>query len=679
MESYCSKIIQCITESSKYIPRTSNTLPKSRTPGWNSNVAANKEDAMFWHRLWILNGKPPNGLIYDNMKTSRKTYHYSIRSVRKQENQLRKVNFLNAILKSSINGYNNAKDISEAFAAEYSALYNSCTYSDNYIDDLMLTIQSDINMSPTSLNDCNVQKCNIKNAIRKIKSNKSDGVFELVSDNLKYADDDLYDHLAILFRSCLIHGFVPIALLMSTIIPIPKDRLGDLTSSENYRGIALCALFLKLFEYVILESHCDTLTSSDSQFAYKRNCSTTQCTWVAQETIHYYKNNNSDVYLCLLDCSKAFDKIRYDVLFSKLRDKGLSPLILRTIMFTYIHSRVRVKWNGIYSDSFNVLNGVRQGAILSPILFNVYIDELVLKLKKGKNGCWVGSEFYGCLIYADDIMLLAPTVTVGTEKGLQFNEKKTVCIHFHNKAHRDKNSNLPNIYLNGKSLKWCLQVKHLGHILSCCGDFKNDIAYRKGKFIACVNNILTEFAFAHPTTKIKLLQMYGTSFYGSCLWDLFSTAAEKLYISWNIAIRKLCNLPYRTHTRFLEPVSGISHLRYILKLRYITFVQSLMRSQNSLVQNILKYSITNHLSPSGLKLSRILNEYDICRLSDYVLHLPCLHSVFTAKYKAKHVLNEMECSHVSVIKDIVNCKEGIYTCCLLKEEMNDILHVLCEM
>ncbi len=71
---------------------------------------------------------------------------------------------------------------------------------------------------------------------------------------------------------------------------------------------------------------------SGLQFADKPELSTTQCTWAAKEVISYYNNKCSSVYACVLDCSKAFDKIRHDVLFTKLYDKGLPPIIVRIIM-----------------------------------------------------------------------------------------------------------------------------------------------------------------------------------------------------------------------------------------------------------------------------------------------------------------------------------------------------------
>ena len=69
-----------------------------------------------------------------------------------------------------------------------------------------------------------------------------------------------------------------------------------------------------------------------------------------------------------------------------------------------------VRWNGVLSRSFAVTCGVRQGGILSPILFNVYVDELIELLRDSSCGCCVNRTFIGCLMYADDLLLLSPTV-----------------------------------------------------------------------------------------------------------------------------------------------------------------------------------------------------------------------------------------------------------------------------
>ena len=75
----------------------------------------------------------------------------------------------------------------------------------------------------------------------------------------------------------------------------------------------------------------------------------------------------------------------------------------------YSSNFVRIAWNGVLSEYFLAINGVKQGGVLSPIIFTIYIDGLLVKLSSANVGCYVGIFFVGALAYADDIVLLAPT------------------------------------------------------------------------------------------------------------------------------------------------------------------------------------------------------------------------------------------------------------------------------
>ena len=77
----------------------------------------------------------------------------------------------------------------------------------------------------------------------------------------------------------------------------------------------------------------------------------------------------------------------------------------------YTHSTMKVKWNDSCSDSFPLLNGVKQGAVLSPILFTIYIDGLLDRLKQSCVGCHIGRTYAGAFGYADDIALIAPSLS----------------------------------------------------------------------------------------------------------------------------------------------------------------------------------------------------------------------------------------------------------------------------
>ena len=125
----------------------------------------------------------------------------------------------------------------------------------------------------------------------------------------------------------LLHGHYPSELLKSTIVSIPKDKTASLCKSENYRGISMFNSIHKLFDYVIIDLCGNTLCTSDMQYGFKNNHSTNMCTLILKEVVHHYIEGGSNVYACLLDASKAFDKINHGKLFRCLLYRRVYPLI----------------------------------------------------------------------------------------------------------------------------------------------------------------------------------------------------------------------------------------------------------------------------------------------------------------------------------------------------------------
>ena len=71
---------------------------------------------------------------------------------------------------------------------------------------------------------------------------------------------------------------------------------------------------------------------------------------------------------------------------------------------------VRITWNGLYSRSFLVENGVKQGTVISPVMLCIYVDKLLCELHEGNGiGCFIGKMIFGALVYADNIVPIAPT------------------------------------------------------------------------------------------------------------------------------------------------------------------------------------------------------------------------------------------------------------------------------
>ena len=115
------------------------------------------------------------------------------------------------------------------------------------------------------------------------------------------------------------------------------------------------------------------------------------CSTMFRETISYFVNRNTNVYGLVLDATKAFDRLNYCKLFRVLLSRNVNPLICRLLLNMYIDQKLRVKWENTLSDSFTVTNGVKQGGVISPILFCVYMDGLISELESSQVGCWMGT------------------------------------------------------------------------------------------------------------------------------------------------------------------------------------------------------------------------------------------------------------------------------------------------
>ena len=103
---------------------------------------------------------------------------------------------------------------------------------------------------------------------------------------------------------------------------------------------------------------------------------------------------------------ESFDRVCHYILFQKLIEKQIPLILVRFIMYWYKNQMITIKWNNVFSRCFSITNGVRQGGILSPYLFNIYMDQLSVKLNQLDIGCCIGDKCLNNLMYADDIAAL---------------------------------------------------------------------------------------------------------------------------------------------------------------------------------------------------------------------------------------------------------------------------------
>ena len=629
---YLEIVNACLEASQQTIPNNTN---KSKTvkcpvPGFTEHVKQYRNTALEWHRLWKNQGKPKQGYIAEMRKMTRSQYHYRLKAVRNQQDGIRSQRMAEALqindhknlwqcvrslkksrcLPSSVDGINNPADIAQLFNKKYETLYNSVGYDADGIACLNERIETRIN--PGCLQQALFDIGHVKKAVGLLKRNKHDGNIGLFSDNIIHGTDKLFAILVKLFNGMLVHGHSINDMLKGTLTPIVKDRRAKLSNSENFRSICLQNVLCKLMDLVILCKESDCLNTSDMQFGFKPKSSTSLATSMFLETTDYYVKNGGNVFALALDASKAFDRVNYLKLFKLLESRDLNPVYIRFLLDNYIKQQLRVMYNGQSSEWFNVSNGVKQGAVLSPILFSVYINDLLEEFKRNQLGCHIGNVCCGIIGYADDILLLAPTVqsldrminiceTYANEYDIKFNSKKSQFMVF------GKCRDNIDVYLNGEKLEMVSKIKYLGNVISNC---INDplMTNVKDDFVCKVNSFLANFPNVSSLVKNSLFQQYCMSLYGtnSCMLDHHNI--KEVQVAWRKAIRRVWNLPYKTHRALLPHVAEQFPIDVVMYKRFVNHFISGLSHENKSVSQVFKSSLLydSRMSKNFLYIAALL-------------------------------------------------------------------------
>jgi hypothetical protein len=692
IELFCIQLIETCIKASDTLPKVKK---KKRLPHWNTQIRPFKDDAIFWRKIWIECGKPTSGTLYDIMKRTKVQYHYAVRRLKRNSETLRKEKMAESLLNNKCRDFwtevkklkgnsvhytntlenkDDPYEIASHFADKYNKLYNSVPSDKCKIQRVKECVDMKIADNQV-LSDFKLNCSDISKAIKYLKSNKSDGDTKLFSNHLVFAPEILLKCLTQLFCGMIVHGYTPNCLLKSTLISIPKDVRGDLSSDENYRGISLCSSIFKLFEIVILHKQGHCLQTSNMQFAYKAGHSTTVSTLILKDVVTHYLNRDSNVFCCFIDASKAFDRLRHDILFEMLLQRNVNPLIVKVIMDIYERQYVQTSWLGVKSYTFSCSNGVRQGGILSPLLYSIYNDILLERLKEKGDGCWIANNYYGALSYADDLCILSPTVSglrkmlntceiYGNEYDVLFNPSKTQCMKFSREG--TNCSNNVNVSLCGKNLSWVNCFKYLGNWISADLSEYSEVTKKLGNFYGNVNNLYSCFKHVGFQSLYKLFNTYCCHYYGSQAWRLKDVNISRIYIAWNKAVRHLCNVPHTTHTRLLPYIVKSLYVKEQIYMRTANMIKCMIASTNENINFLVRNNLCNHLSIIGSNWYEISKYLDLDLLNIDIRNnlVGRLHDNCTEE---NHIIYEL--------LEIIDGTKTLHNFSLM--DVNEMLYIMC--
>ena len=391
---------------------------------WCPHLSQLRDKKRFWWHIWVCNGRPREGVVFDCWKGAKKLFRKYARcySQSRVDSHLSKLNGLyhgrnHASFWSSMRKGQSLTISSSLRADQFAAHYSNVMSDDGHLTPQQEHIKHRVHShydrlcKSTNSPDASITTDQISEYIKLLKKGCSPGVDGVTSEHLSYANSNTLRHYLQIVLSCLIqYTVVPNNFATGIIVPVLKRPSLNPNQVENYRPITLGSTYSKLMELFLIPSD-NTMTT---QFGFKDKRGTDFACGLMNDVLCYAKEKGSPIYLCSLDAEKCFDRIWHDGLFYKLMDIIPSPH-WSFLYKMYKQLNTKVRWNGTTSEQFKVTRGTRQGSILSPTLFNIFIDELLQKLSCINTGVYIGGRKYNSMAYADDISLFTLT-TAGLQE-----------------------------------------------------------------------------------------------------------------------------------------------------------------------------------------------------------------------------------------------------------------------
>ena len=331
------------------------------------------------------------------------------------------------------------------------------------------------------LQDLIIDREKVLQLIRSLNSNKAHGWDGISAHMIKLCDSSIVEPLCLIFEKCIETGKYPSIWKKANIVPVHKKDSRQ--NKENYRPISLLPILGKMFEKVIFDAmykhFCDNGFLTPNQSGFRPGDSTINQLLAITHKIYcaFESVPSLETRSIFLDLSKAFDKVWHDGLLYKLESSGISGKLLALMRSFLVNRRQRVVLNGKCSNWETITSGVPQGSVLGPLLFLIYINDIV--------------ENVNCDIklFADDTSLFqvvrgeartALELNRDLERirlwawqwKMQFNAQKTEEVIFSTKKVKPQH---PPLSLGSEEIVRKTEHKHLGMILDEKLDFESHI------------------------------------------------------------------------------------------------------------------------------------------------------------------------------------------------------------
>ena len=402
-----------------------------------------------------------------------------------------------------------------------------------------------------------VLKGEVEEAVRSLKAGKSPGVDNVPSELLKHGGEATTAAMTALCHKIWEEKKWPKEWTQSLVIPLPKK--GNLKLCQNYRTISLISHPSKVMLRIILnrlKSKAEELLA-DEQAGFRAGRSTVEQIFNCRVMMEKHLQHQRELFHNFIDFKKAFDRVWHDGLWQVLRGFNIEEGLVQVIQELYRDASSAVLLNGQIGNFFKTTVGVRQGCLLSPVLFNLFLEKIMQEtLHDHHTTISIGGRPVCNLRFADDIDLMG-----GSNDELQdltnrladragaygmevSTEKSKVMVNSSNDTKAD-------ITMNGEKLEEVTNFKYLGATLSKDGTSTAEVHIRIAtatSAMARLNRIWKSNAISFPT-KYKLFKSLVVSIllYGCETWTLHADTERRIQAFEYKCLRRLLRISYLEH------------------------------------------------------------------------------------------------------------------------------------
>lgn len=469
-----------------------------------------------------------------------------------------------------------------------------------------------------------ILKEEVRSAIKQIKQGKATGLDQIPAEIIKLFDEKRMQWITDIFNSIYRTGIIPKDWLKSEFITLPKKASAK--TCEEHRTISLMSHLLKIFLKIIhkrIYKKCEE-EIAPNQFGFLNAVGTREALFSIQVLVQRCRDVNCNVFACLIDYQKAFDRVKHDKMIDILKNTGIDSKDLKIITNLYWNQTAVLKIEGEHTDEVKILRGVRQGCILSPILFNLYSEHIFREaLDNMDEGIPINGIRLNNIRYADDTIMFADTIEglqklmnkiteVSSSYGLDINANKTKVIIIT----KEQISSNAQIIVNQVRIERVTQCQYLGTCINESWDNSQEVKCRIAIARNVFNNMSSVFKSHNLTldTKTRLLKCYVFSvlLYGVEAWTLTEATTKKLRAFELWLYRRMLRISWTqkiTNAEVLNRMNKPAELVNIIKARKLQYLGHIMRNEHryELLQLILQGKIDSRRGPGRRRISWLAN------------------------------------------------------------------------